>query len=145
MTNTTLPEETFPGATHAAWVRLCSVALLAPLLMVVLACGPANVGFTFDNRSGSPLCEYPSPEDARGARCLTELDPNSETRGGRDCDGRNSRLVTVIITVKEDGQQIYNKTASCGEWEKSKGRFVIEQVGDDYVVTDGLLMPTPTP
>ncbi len=44
----------------------------------------------------------------------------------------------MVITVKATGHEIYNRTASCGEWVDAKARFVIEQVGDEFIVTDNL-------
>jgi hypothetical protein len=121
---------------------LATVVLLSVLFA---GCGPASVGFTFDNRTDAVLCEYPGPQEAAGGRCLVALAPRSETGGGRDCDGIESRPVTVIIAVKADGRQVYRKTASCGEWEDTARRFIIEQEGEEFIVTDSLPGPTPSP
>ena len=96
------------------------------------------MGFTFDNRTDVALCQYPSPQDAAAARCSAELEPRAETDWGRDCDGIDSRPITMIITVKDGGRQIYSRTASCGEWHDTGGRFVIEQEGEEFMVTDSL-------
>jgi len=112
--------------------------MVVALTVIVAACGPASVGFTFDNRTDVPLCQYPSPQDAAGGRCLSELEPRDETGSGADCDADANRPITVIVTVKEDGRQIYSRTASCGEWDDSGGKFVIEQDGEEFVVTDSL-------
>ena len=128
--------------TRLARLFLATVVLLS---VTFAGCGPASVLFTFDNRTDAVLCEYPGPRDAAGATCLVTLAPRAETGGGRDCDGIESRPVTVIITVKEDGRQIYNRTASCGEWSDTVRRFVIEREGEDFIVTDSLPKPTPSP
>ena len=118
----------------------CCLATVMALTVLVAGCGPASVGFTFDNRTDTALCQYPSPQDAAGARCLTELEPRGETGSGADCDNDRNRPITVIITIKQDGSEIYNRTASCGDWHDAGGRFVI---GDEFVVTDSLQDETP--
>lgn len=119
------------------WARRC-LATLAPLTVVVVGCGPADVGFTFDNRTDAALCYYTSLGDAELAECNQELEPRAETDWGQDCDNDSNRPITVVITVKQGGYQIYNRTASCGEWHDTDRRFVIEQEGDEFIVTDSL-------
>ena len=126
------------------WVRRCLVAVV-PLTVIVVGCGPADVGFTFDNRTDAALCEYTSPRSAAGARCLAEVEPRAETDWGQDCDNDSNRPITVVITVKQGGYQIYNRTASCGEWDDSDRRFVIEREGGEFIVTDSLPDSTPGP
>ena len=112
---------------------------------IVSGCGfgPASVLFTFDNRTDSVLCEYPSPQDDAGARCLAQVEPRTETHWGRDCDNQESRPIRVFITVKQGGRQIYDRTASRGKWDDTKRRFVIERQGDEFIVTVSL--PTASP
>lgn len=126
------------------WARRC-LAVVVPLTVFVAGGGPADVRFTFDNRTDAVLCEYPSTEEAAGARCLVVLEPRAKTGGGRDCANDESRPIPVIITVKQGGRQIYNRTASCGEWYDSERRFIIEQQGDEFIVTDSLSDSTPGP
>jgi len=106
---------------------------------------PQDVAFTFDNRTDTLLCYFPSARDAEAARCLQELKPRDETHWSPDCDGVDSRPITVIITVKDSGSQIYEGTASCGKWNDTKRRFVIEQEGEEFVVTDSLPDASPSP
>ena len=130
------------SAKHA--IRRASASLLTTIVAVVLAaCGPEFVGFTFDNRSTATLCDYMYPEEIVSALCLTEIAPHSKKKSGRDCDADASRPIRVIIVTKRERRIIYDRTASCGEWDKSKRRFVIEQVGDDFVVTDSLSASSP--
>ncbi|MEX1252890.1 MAG: hypothetical protein WEE64_00980 [Dehalococcoidia bacterium] len=49
----------------------------------------------------------------------------------------------MIITVKEGGREVYRRTASCGEWNDSGKRLIIEQKGDEFIVTDSLPDSTP--
>jgi hypothetical protein len=122
-------------------LSLLFVALSAGLAVVMSACGPPSVGFTFENRTDSALCEYLSDADTRGADCLDEIDPNSKKGSGRDCDGQRNRSFTVILTVKEDGREIFRTTGTCGEWDETKRRFVIDREGDEFIVTDSLPNP----
>ena len=43
-----------------------------------------------------------------------------------------------MLLALDDGRLIYDRTASCGEWDDSGGEFVIEQNGSDFIVTDNL-------
>ena len=139
MTWLTINADTSSGKPFIGWACMCLPLVVMTLL--VAACGPADVGFTFDNRTDTVLCEYPSPQDAAGASCLVALDPRAETKGGRDCDGKGERPVSVIITVKDGGDQIYSRTASCGEWNDTDRRFVIEQDGSSFLVSDSFPDP----
>ena len=73
------------------------------------------------------------------------MKPRAETHWLRDCDAQRGRPITMIITVKQGGDQIYSRTATCGEWQDSGGRFVIEQEADEFIVTDSLPDSTPSP
>jgi hypothetical protein len=73
---------------------------------------------------------------------LAELDPQDETKWGRDCDNDEDRAITMIITVKDSGEQLYRRTASCGRWNETNRTFVIEQTGGEFVVSDGIGTPT---
>jgi hypothetical protein len=49
----------------------------------------------------------------------------------------NKREIIVGISLKDTGRLIYGKTASCGEWRATDGKFVIEQRDDGtFVVTE---------
>ena len=126
------------------------IALLIAIFAVSTACWlkHESVQFTFDNRTGSLLCSYPSQPDASSARCLSEIDPLAETTLGRGCGdgpGAEKARIPVILTVKQGGRQIYNRTAECRVWQDSDRTFVIEQRGDEFVVTDSLPSELDTP
>jgi hypothetical protein len=115
---------------------------------VFSGCGPPGVGFDFDNRTDVAFCKYLHPEDAEIGRCLTEIPPHEETGSGADCDGERGRMIRVLLVVKESGQIVYDRSASCGDWSDAGGgcgwrctpsaKFVIEQDGFDFIVTDSL-------
>lgn len=126
--------------------RPCTV-FLASVLVVVAGCGllstQEHVDFRFDNRTESVLCYSPSTESAVAARCLQEVEPQAVTKWSPGCgygsrDFTRSDPITVILTVKESGQRIYNRAAPCQVWRDSDRIFVIEQDGDGFVVTDSL-------
>ncbi|MBI5288066.1 MAG: hypothetical protein HY873_03745 [Chloroflexi bacterium] len=103
-----------------------------------------ELAFTFDNRTDAILCEYPSSPDAAAGSCAAAIKPHGRTTWRLGCADEGSRgavdrsPITLIITVKETGQEIYNRTASCKEWNDSDRRFVIEEDGGRFIVTDSL-------
>jgi len=130
-----------------------------PLLMT-LFCGivtgsvacflySADVQFTFDNRTGSLLCLYASPEDASTGRCLNELEARDHDRklivGCGDGPQADSAPISVIMTVGPGGREIYNRTAECQVWQDLDRAFVIEQRGDEFSVTGPLPGVSPNP
>ena len=107
-----------------------------------------DVEFSLDNRTDSVLCAYPTREDASAGRCNNEVEPESNKAwlvGCGDGPGADTVPVTVVLTVKEGQRQIYNRTEECRTWQESDGTFVIEQRGDELVVTDPLSDATPSP
>ncbi|MEX1255464.1 MAG: hypothetical protein WEE64_14090 [Dehalococcoidia bacterium] len=108
------------------------------MAVVLAGCGPASILFTFENRTDAALCYYLSRGDAELAECNQELGPRDETKWGTDCDNRNNRRIQVMVTVKQDGREIYDRPATCGEWNDTDRRFIIEQEGDEFIVTDSL-------
>jgi hypothetical protein len=125
-------------------MRLVGLALVVGIAAVCAACSSLNhesVQFRVDNRTESVVCLYPSVPDAAGGRCLMEVKPGTDAGWGLGCAyGKNAdeAPVTVAITVKEGGRPIYDRTAECLVWQRSERRFIIEQRGDEFVVTDPL-------
>jgi len=125
-------------------------ALLAGTVAVSAACwfNSEDIEFSIDNRTDAVVCYYPSHEDALAATCLQEAKPRSTTLwvpGCGDGPGADTIPVTVVLTVKEGGRQIYQRTEECRIWQESDRTFVIEQEGDEFVVTDPLTGATPSP
>ena len=83
--------------------------------------------FTFDNRTDQALCDNTSRETASGRECLATIPARGKKKWERDCDGLKSRQVTIIISVKETGRIVYERTASCGEWAGANRTFIIEE------------------
>ena len=141
------------SAQSAARLARRYLATVVVLTVVVAGCGPfysTEVAFTFDNRTDAVLCYFPSRQDAAAARCLQELEPKAKTHWLSGCgrgtkDKVRSNPITVVITVKEVGRQIYNRTASCGEWKDTERRFIIQQEGEEFIIADSLSGSTPSP
>ena len=126
--------------TGVSGVRLYAVFAVTLIVIVAgIGCSPRRVVLTFDNRTDAVLCQYTNPNSAAAARCLAEVEPRAETRWEQLCGGDASRPITVIIAVKQGGDQIYGRTVSCGAWLDTDRRIVIEQEGDEFIVTDGLM------
>jgi hypothetical protein len=107
-----------------------------------------NVSGTVENRTDSAMCFYSYPEEAAAGRCPDELNPHTTADWFRQCGdgpGADKIPITVILAVKEGGRVVYQRTAECGAWQKSGGKVVIEQRGDDFIGTDYIAATTPSP
>src|SRR5438552_1981666 len=112
--------------------------------MASLACSfkTDRVQLTFDNRTNSRLCYYPSSEDAAIPNCDAPIRPMDKTGYGPGCgygssDEIEANPLTVIITQGKGGPNIYNKTATCRTWKDSNRTLVIEQDDAKLLVTGG--------
>jgi len=126
------------------------IALLIGIGAVSAACwmNHEEVKLTFDNRTEAVLCFYLSPEEASTADCSAEVKPQATTAWLPGCGyGPDADKIplTVVLTVKEGGRQIYQRTEECRTWQASDRKFVIEQRGDDFVATDPLADATQSP
>ena len=123
------------------------IALLVGIVIIFAACHE-DVKLSFDNRTEALLCFYSSTKYASEAECLDEVKPLKETTSVPGCGyGTDADKIplTVVLTVKDGGRQIYQRTEECRIWQKSSRKFVIQQSGDDFVVTDPLAATTPSP
>ena len=131
-------------AARPALMTAGALGLIVGLFLVYAAwCGLRHddVPFTFDNRTDSVLCVYSSPQDASASRCLAEVKPQAESRWTPGCAyGSREEVdrspVTAVLTVKDGGRQIYLRTATCRAWNETDRKLVIEQRGDEFIVTD---------
>jgi len=110
---------------------------MAALLLVfgISVCGESpRPDLTFFNNTDSLMCfyEYQSDPDV----CL-EVRPHGKTMFRGECSGRQPQPMTVVLTVADGRQELYKRTALCEEWKKSD-TFIIEQRGDELVITDSL-------
>jgi hypothetical protein len=112
--------------------------LLLGFVIVFSACGIDGhiIKLTFVNESDSRLCfNLSSADAARGDSC-NEVKPRGTSDWRPEC--ASEQPLTVVLSVREGGREIYNRTATCNEWEASGAKFTIEQRGGDFVVTDPL-------
>ena len=87
----------------------------------------------FDNRTDSELCYYLSGGGEIRGDCNQEIKPNRVTGWSPEC-GLDQHL-TFILTVGASGQRIYEGIETCRDWNDTNRRFVIEQVGEEFIVT----------
>src|SRR3990172_6101301 len=85
---------------------------------------------TFINESDSLLCfDLSSAGAARGDIC-DEVKPHGTTVWRPECGQAGKQPLTIVLTVGQGGPEVYNRTATCDEWEASGAKFNIEQRGD---------------
>src|SRR3972149_2129167 len=126
------------------------VALLLGGLIVGVGCldealGERHIKLTFINSSDSLLCfNLSSAEAARGDSC-GEVKSRRTSVWRPRCSPSGSEPLTVVLSLGPGGREVYNRTATCDEWEASGAKFTIEQRGDELVVTDSLPDSTPSP
>jgi hypothetical protein len=107
-----------------------------------------SVQFTFDNRTDSLLCYHLSEESASFGGCDQKIQPMATTASEPGCGygaGAEKLSLTVILRVGDQGRRIYDRTEECRVWQASGRTFVIEQRGDEFVVTDSLPSELDTP
>ena len=138
------------GATRGTRWPAALMAMLVGIAVFSAACyyTPEDVRGTVENRTDSAVCFYLYPEDAAEGRCSGELKPHTTDDWLQECgEERDSDKfpITVILAVKEGGRIIYQRTEECRVWQASGGKFVIEQSGDDFIVTDYIAATRPSP
>ena len=139
-----MPDEQRRNVTRADKWSLLAVSFLALALACYVVPSQPTVEFSFENRTETLLCEYPSTEDAAGGRCLAEVPPGAVTKWEQGCgygDRPQQAPITVVLTVRESAERIYARTATCEAWLATDREFVIEQDGDEFLVVDSLSGP----
>lgn len=122
----------------------------AGLIMSVIAggCGfrfEKEVEFTFENRTDVALC-FEDVEEPSAESLCTEIAPHGTTSWLRGCGGGkkstwSNQAIPAIIAARDRKLVIYSYSATCGEWDESSRRFVIEEQGDKIAVTDSPFHP----
>lgn len=128
-------------------MRSVLVASLLGCVIVLTACGLTSpdehpVKLTFINSSDSLLC-FGTPVVS-----CDEVKPRGISVWAPGCGsgrGAAQNPIAVVLTVKEGGRRIYERSATCNEWEDSGGTFIIKQRGDEFIVTDALPDGTSSP
>lgn len=141
-----LARRTSPRWNIAFTICLLGLALLAAACWIVPK--HESVKLTFDNRTDSLICNHLSEESAVFGSCNQKIEPMATTASQPGCGygaGAEKLSLTVILRVEEEGRQIYERTEECQTWQASDGTFVIEQRGDEFVVTDPLTEAAPSP
>ena len=100
---------------------------------------------TYDNESEALLCfNLTSEYGANGTFC-DEIKPRATSVWRPGCSTSGERPVTVVLNAGQGGREIYNRTATCNEWEDALATFIIKQSGDELVVSDSLPDGSPSP
>ncbi len=143
-------------------MRSVLVASLLGCAIVLTACGLTTfpdehpLKLTFINTSDSLLCFNTS---GTGVGYCDKVNPRGISFWRPGCGSGKGAVrnpITVVLTVKQGDQRvvltekegerrIYQRTATCKEWEDSGGTFIIKQRGDELVVTDSLPDATSSP
>ncbi len=128
-------------------MRSILVALLLGCVIVFSACwvNENEVKLTFVNESDVGLCFNLSSSSAATGDFCGEVKAQGKSVWRPGCSPSGDQPITVVLSVGPGGREIYNRTATCNEWEESGAKFTIEQRGDELVVTDSLQDGTSTP
>ena len=121
-------------------MRSILVALLLGCVIVFSACwlNENEVKLTFVNESDVGLCFNLSSSSAATGDFCGEVKARGKSVWRPGCSRPGEEPITVVLSVGPGGREIYNRTATCNEWEESGAKFTIEQRGDELVVTDSL-------
>lgn len=117
-------------------------ALLIACAAVFTGCDP-GIGLEIVNNTSSTLCWYEDQDRVGDPDHCVEILPKFQATYAVLCLSDYER--SAIFTVGVTGEQIYNRTATCGEWKDAGSKVTIDQIDGKFVVTDGLPEPTPTP
>jgi hypothetical protein len=127
-------------------MRPILVALLLGCVIVFAACvRESTIKLTFVNESDSDMCFNLSSAAAARSDTCGEVKPSGTTVWRPECGQAGEQPLTVVLSLDQGGREVYNRTATCNEWEESGAKFTIEQRGDELVVTDSLPDGSPTP
>ena len=127
-------------------MRSILVALLLGCVIVFSACwvNENEVKLTFVNESDVGLCFNLSSSSVATGDFCGEVKARGKSVWRPGCSPSGDQPITVVLSVGPGGREIYNRTATCNEWEESGAKFTIEQRGDELVVTDSLQDATPS-
>ncbi len=122
------------------------ITLLLGWVIVSAAClNERDIKMTFVNSSDSLLCFDVSSADAAAGGPCAEVKPRGTSVWRPGCSQSGEEPLTVVLSVPPGGREIYNRTATCNEWENALATFIIKQGGDELVVTDSLPDGSPSP
>ena len=128
-------------------MRSVFITLLLGSIIVFAACwlSENDVKLTFINSSDSLLCFNLSSSAAATGDFCGEVKPRGTTAWIPGCSPSGDQPITVVLTVGPGGREVYNRTATCNEWEDALATFIIKQSGDELVVSDSLPSELDTP
>ncbi len=124
-------------------MRAIIVAILIGFAFILAACDPSPE-IIYDNQTEQTLCFYSSEKGPPTAslECGNAVKA-SQRKSYLTGICRGDDVEWVMLTVGPGGDQIYTKMATCEEWDRAT--ITIQERGGQFVVTDTLPLPTPTP
>ncbi len=126
-------------------MRPTLVALLLGCVIILAACLTENeVKMTFVNESDALLCFNLSSSSAATGDFCGEVKARDTSVWRPGCSPSGEQPLTVVLSVGPGGREIYNRTATCNEWEDAGATFIIKERGDEFIVTDSLQDGSPT-
>ena len=102
--------------------------------VALVACDP-GIGIRVENQSNALICFH-----EQGTRlidptsCVDEIQPGESVKWSVLC--QSDWEMTIVLTSED--REIYSGSATCGEWEKTGARIVVERVDGLFEVTDSL-------
>lgn len=124
------------------WVAM---VLVGTVTFPLGACGGefkrSEVNLQFVNNTDSLLCYFPNSEEAAAERFCEEVSPQKKRSWAPECgpgEDANLTATAVVLTVGLGGEVIYNRTATCKQWNDSGAKITIDRRDGKFVVTDSL-------
>jgi hypothetical protein len=125
-------------------MRWALLTFLILVTVILVACDP-GITMTVVNNTDVPICWYSSGNYGDGKNFPDTTDPKYcmlVEPGGR-CDAgvlcHSDSMKWVVLTLGVGGQEIYAKSATCGEWEEAGATVVLDQRDGEYIVRDGVV------
>ncbi len=119
-------------------IMLCGVFITLGIVIFTACVREDTVKMTFVNESDALLCFNRSSSSAATGDFCNEVKARGKSVWRPGCSPSGEQPLTVVLSVGPGGREIYNRTATCNEWEESGAKFTIEQRGGQLAVTDSL-------
>jgi hypothetical protein len=120
-----------------SFFKTVSIGFLAVVIVLSIpACGEtARPDIKVFNNTDALLCLYEFAVVADS--CDPEVKPHSKTVYSGECSGTPPPSMQVVLIAAEGRREVYRRTELCREW-KEWDTIIIEQQGDELVITDSL-------
>ena len=109
--------------------------LLLLLSVVLYGCDP-GITITIENETDQMICAQPSISWVGHDPCYHEVPPRSSSDWGDIC--ARDMTSAIVLTVGVGDDVIYQRSATCGEWEDSGAKITVTKADGEFEVTDSL-------